>query len=158
MSKEHNYTIAMEWTGNTGQGTKDYRSYERSFAITHEEKPILAGSSDPLFRGDPKKWNPEELLLASLASCHMLWYLHLCSDHKIIVTKYLDRPTAIMMIDSSGKGYFKEATLNPLITITDATRIADAEGLHEEAHHKCFIANSINFPLSILPKFNTDTV
>lgn len=158
MSKEHSYTIAMEWTGNTGQGTKDYRSYERSFEVTYEQKPALLGSSDPSFRGDPKKWNPEELLLSSLASCHMLWYLHLCSEQKIIVTKYHDKPAAIMMIDSSGKGYFKEASLHPLITISDAARIADAERLHEEAHRKCFIANSINFPLSIHPKFVTDAV
>src|SRR5579872_7075602 len=109
---EHLYRISMKWTGNTGQGTKDYRSYERSHVISSQGKPDLLGSSDPLFRGDATKYNPEELLLAALSACHMLWYLHLCSEKKITVVEYIDQPTALMIIETSGSGRFKEATMH----------------------------------------------
>lgn len=149
MANAFHYELAVTWTGNTGQGTKDYRSYERSHVVTAPGKPDLVGSSDPKFKGDPKRWNPEELLLASLSACHMLWYLHLCSEQKIIVTEYIDRPTGEMIVEPTGSGRFKEATMRPSIVITDAARIADAEKLHHEAHKKCFIANSVNFPVKV---------
>lgn len=150
---EHKYQITLVWSGNRGEGTKDYRAYDRSYLITAPGKPELLGSSDPMFRGDPKKYNPEELLLASLSSCHMLWYLHLCADHKIVITAYEDQPTAAMVVEPSGSGFFKEAMLNPVITLTDQLQIDLAKSLHEIAHKKCFIANSINFPLKINPTF-----
>lgn len=151
MANEHTYKITLKWTGNSGSGTKDYRSYERSHLVLSEGKPDLSCSSDPAFKGDPTKWNPEELLLSSLSSCHMLWYLHLCSVNKIVVTEYVDRPVGVMTVDASGDGRYKEAILNPSIVITDAARIPDAVKLHHEAHKKCFIANSINFPVQIVP-------
>lgn len=154
MANELHYEITVTWTGNTGQGTRDYRSYERAHTVTGPGKPDLVGSSDPKFRGDAKRWNPEELLLASLSACHMLWYLHLCAESKIVVTEYVDRPTGEMVIEASGLGRFKEATMRPSITITDSSRIADAEKLHEEAHKKCFIANSVNFPVKAEPVIN----
>lgn len=150
MANEHSYKVTIEWTGNTGQGTKDYRSYERSHSILSEKKTNLLCSSDPAFRGDPTKWNPEELLLSSLSSCHMLWYLHLCSEKKIVVTKYVDHAVATMAVESTGAGRFQEATLYPIIEITDPSRISEAEKLHEGAHKKCFIANSINFPVKVV--------
>jgi len=154
---DHVYQIAVEWTGNSGQGTKDYRAYERSHVIRSPGKPDVAGSSDPLFRGDPTKYNPEELLLASLSSCHMLWYLHLAAESKIVVTEYVDCPTAVMVIEPSGSGHFKEATLQPKIIITDSARLVDAEKLHWEAHQKCFIANSCRFPVQIIPSIGVST-
>lgn len=149
--KDYNYTLQLEWTGNKGLGTKDYKAYERSFTVSSPEKPPLFGTSDPAFRGDTNKWNPEEFLLASLSSCHMLWYLHLCANNKIIVSHYVDQPTATMVLKPSGVGCFKEALLRPNIIIMEITRIEDAKKLHEEAHHKCFIANSVNFPIRIEP-------
>jgi organic hydroperoxide reductase OsmC/OhrA len=149
---DHLYEIEVKWTGNKGEGTKDYRSYERSHVISGVGKPDLLGSSDPLFRGDPTKYNPEELLLASLSSCHMLWFLHICADKKINVIEYVDNPKALMVIDPSGKGFFKEATLHPSIVITDRARFDEIEKIHETAHQKCFIANSINFKVLIKPK------
>jgi len=149
MGKEHSYQLLVEWTGNTGQGTTDYRSYERSHRITVPGKPDLQGSAEPLFRGDASKWNPEELLLASLSACHMLWYLHLCSVHKIIVTEYQDQPFALFEVEPSGDGKIKEATLHPKILITTAEKIEEAKRLHEEAHKKCFIAKAVNFPIKI---------
>lgn len=147
---EHRYQISVKWTGNTGQGTKDYRGYERSHLISCPGKPDLLGTSDPKFRGDPTKYNPEELLLASLSACHMLWYLHLCSDSKIVVIEYVDNPTAVMVVEPSGSGRFKEATLQPSIILAN-DKVVEAERLHEEAHKKCFIANSVNFPIILKP-------
>lgn len=151
MAKEHGYQINVTWTGNTGVGTQDYRSYERSLVVQAPGKPDLAGSSDPAFRGDVARWNPEELLLASLSACHMLWYLHLCSVNKIVVTEYQDLPTAALQIESSGEGQITGATLQPKITITAADQIELATHLHEEAHKKCFIAKSLKFPVALRP-------
>jgi organic hydroperoxide reductase OsmC/OhrA len=155
MEKTHLYQLEVQWTGNSGEGTKDYRSYERSHLISAKNKPTLLGSSDPAFRGDAQKWNPEELLLASLSSCHMLWYLHLCSDNKIVVISYKDEPKATMVVEETGAGSFKEASLQPTIVIVDPSQISLAEKFHEEAHKKCFIANSIKFPVKILPSISS---
>lgn len=147
----HRYEVTLTWTGNLGEGTSSYKSYGRSFLVQHQDKPELLGSSDPQFRGDPSKWNPEELLLASIASCHMLWYLHLCSSNGIMVLEYEDKPTAIMEIEKSGSGKFIEATLHPKVTLQDLQKQDLALQLHNQAHSFCFIANSINFPIRIYP-------
>lgn len=152
---DHHYKLIVKWTGNQGEGTKDVRSYERSLVVSAEGKPELQGSADPAFKGDPSKYNPEELLVAALSTCHMLSYLYLCAVNKIVVTAYVDQPTATMSVDQTGNGRFKETTLFPQVTITDPSRIADAEKLHEEAHHKCFIANSVNFPVNAKPTIKT---
>ena len=149
--KEHNYKSTVEWTGNKGAGTFDYRSYSRSHIIMIEGKPNLQGSSDSSFRGEKDKHNPEDLFLASLSSCHMLWYLHLCSEAGVIVMKYVDHAIGIMEIRSDGSGQFKNVTLYPKIIISSASNLELAESLHAEAHSKCFIANSCNFKIDCNP-------
>jgi len=151
MSKQHNYKTNIEWTGNRGEGTKSYKAYDRSHRISVAGKVIIDASSDPAFMGDPSKYNPEELLLASLSSCHMLWYLHLCSDNGIIVVAYKDDATGIMLETATG-GHFTEVTLHPVVTISDATKIERANELHHEANKQCFIANSCNFPVKHEPE------
>ena len=151
MSKEHLYTLAMNWTGNTGQGTEKYNTYERSYTLNASGKSDICGSADPAFRGDKNCWNPEELLLGSLASCHMLWYLHLCSEAHIVVVAYEDHPTGKMVVEAGGTGHFKEVTLNPIIKITDIKQSELALSLHKPAHQQCFIANSVNFPILVKP-------
>jgi organic hydroperoxide reductase OsmC/OhrA len=148
MEKEHHYSIAVLWTGNKGEGTKTYRSYDRDHVISAEGKPPIDGSSDPNFHGSPVRYNPEEFLVASLSTCHMLWYLHLCAVNKVVVTDYRDQAKGEMMERPDGSGYFRSVMLNPVVTVTDASMIAKAESLHEEAHRLCFIANSVNFPVS----------
>ncbi len=145
MNKEHYYNATIKWTGNNGLGTSDYRSYERSHIISVDNKPEIFASSDPSFRGERTKYNPEELLVASLSSCHMLWLLHLCSDNGIVVTEYVDNPTGIMIETDNGGGKFKEVTLNPIVTITDHGMLNKLEELHKKANELCFIANSVNF-------------
>ena len=149
---EHNYKATITWTGNQGKGTADYRGYERAHEISIHGKPIIPASSDPSFRGDKTRYNPEELLLASLSSCHMLWYLHLCSANGVVVVDYIDEATGVMIETTDGGGYFKEVTLHPKVLVTDESMIEKADKLHEEANKKCFIANSVNFPVHHNPE------
>lgn len=147
MKGEHHYKLTVTWTGNIGAGTSGYRAFERSHIIEVENKPDLAGSSDPAFRGDKTKHNPEDLLVASLSSCHMLWYLHLCSEAGVIVTDYVDHATGTMIETSNGGGHFTEVTLHPTVTVTEQSMIEKANALHHKANELCFIANSVNFPV-----------
>ena len=149
--KEHHYKTTIVWTGNKGFGTRGYADYGREYTVSIENKPDLLGSSDVAFRGDKTKYNPEDMLLTALSTCHMLWYLHLCSDAGIIVVDYKDNATAVMEEKQGGGGHFREATLHPYVVITDAGRIDEANELHHEAHRKCFIANSCNFPVKHEP-------
>lgn len=147
MNKTHHYALKVEWTGNTGEGTKDYRSYERNHTISVENKITIAASSDPSFRGDKTKHNPEELFVASISACHMLWYLHLCSDAGIIVTEYADHATGKMTETANGGGIFTEVMLHPTVTITSEAMLEKAMLLHHKANGLCYIANSCNFPI-----------
>jgi organic hydroperoxide reductase OsmC/OhrA len=145
--KTHRYETSVAWAAG-GEGTKSYRSYSRNFTIAAQGKGDIAGSSDPAFRGDATRYNPEELLVASLSSCHMLWYLHLCSVSGITVLDYQDNATGTMEAgDSSGQ--FVKAELRPKITIARGGDSARARALHEEAHRLCFIARSVNFPVDV---------
>lgn len=147
MAKEHTYNLTVKWTGNNGRGTIDYRSYERDHQIWADDKEEIPASSDPAFRGDRTKYNPEEFLVASLSSCHMLWFLHLCADSGVIVTDYVDKPVGVMVETENGGGKFKEVTLNPTITVTDISMVDKIDGIHRKANELCFIANSVNFPV-----------
>ncbi|WP_340202126.1 OsmC family protein [Ascidiimonas sp. W6] len=150
--KTHPYKIKVEWIGNQGEGTLNYKSYSRNHTIygVGKYQEILA-SSDPSFLGDKSKYNPEDLFLSSIATCHMLWYLHLCSANKIIVTAYVDNATAVMTEKENGSGQFTEVMLHPHVKITDANMIAKANQLHTEANKMCFIANSVNFKIGHHP-------
>ena len=147
MSGQHKYSLTVTWTGNTGTGTLNYKEFERSYSIIIDNKIEILGSSDPAFRGDKTKHNPEDLLLASISSCHMLWYLHLCAMAGIIVTDYIDNATGIMIETANGGGKFTEATLNPTVTLTDISMTEKANELHKKTNELCFIANSLNFPV-----------
>ena len=151
MNKEHYYKIGVQWTDNTGSGTAGYRLYERSHIIKVENKPDIAASSDPGFRGDRTKYNPEELLVASLSSCHMLWYLHLCAEAGVIVVEYIDQASGIMAETADGGGKFNEVLLSPVVTVRETSMIEKANALHERANELCFIANSVNFPVRHRP-------
>ncbi len=146
MNKQHFYKATISWTGNLGNGTAGYKAYERSHSISIDNKPVIEASSDPAFMGDAARHNPEELFLASLSSCHMLWYLHLCADNGITVTAYTDNATGTMEENNSG-GKFIEVVLHPQVVVANAAMIEKANELHELANKKCFIANSCNFPV-----------
>ena len=157
MADVHRFHARIVWTGNTGQGTANYRAYKRDHEISGEGKPVtIPGSSDPAFRGDPARYSPEELLVASLSTCHMLWMLHLCADAGISIVDYADEAWGEMVLSPDGSGHFSSVTLQPKIKITDSQRVADALGLNERAHVMCFIANSVNFPVRCLPHVEAD--
>lgn len=154
MAKQHEYTTTVQWTGNTGAGTSSYRAYERTWDIAVPGKPVVHCSNDPLLGGDPKLMNPEDLLLSSLAACHMLWYLHLASDNGVVVHRYRDAPIAVGETEPSGAGRFLSATLKPEIDVPNGTDLTLAEELHHQVHKFCFIARSVNFPVVYEPSFN----
>ena len=149
--KSHSYGIAVEWTGNRGTGTSGYTAYSRDHVIRADDKPDIPGSADPAFRGDRSRYNPEDLLVASVSTCHMLWYLHLASDAGIVVTAYTDAATGTMIEDSARGGYFTAITLHPRVTIGAGGDSDLAAKLHERAHALCFVANSLNFPVACEP-------
>jgi organic hydroperoxide reductase OsmC/OhrA len=147
MGKQHRYQLEIEWTGNRGGGTTSYREYDRDHIIRIQGKNDLPASADPAFRGDPSKYNPEDLLVAAISGCHMLWYLHLCASAGIVVMKYVDRPEGIMEEDPANGGRFRLVTLHPEISLLDISRKEEADRLHTEAHRQCFISNSCNFEI-----------
>lgn len=149
MARQHTYTLTLQWTGNTGQGTADYRSYKRDYEISADGKPVLAGSADPDYLGDAGRWNPEELLVAALSACHKLWFLHLCASANITVTGYVDAPLGTMNTNDDGSGQFSSVLLRPTIALADAAQATRADALHAKAHDMCFIARSVNFPVSV---------
>lgn len=150
-SRKHEYTVAVDWTGNLGEGTSDYRAYSRDHVIAVAGKPPITGSADPAFRGDGGRHNPEDLLVGSLSACHMLWYLHLCADAGIAVLGYRDEARGTMVETGDGGGRFSEVVLHPVVTIAAGGDAKRAEQLHERAHELCFIAASMNFPVRCEP-------
>lgn len=149
---QHLYPIRMAWTGNTGTGTADYRGYQRTHEYSVPGKPVIPGSSDPAFRGDATRYNPEELLVMSLSSCHMLWYLHLCAEAKVVVVGYDDQAVGTMVETADTGGHFTEVVLKPTVTLEPGSDVALAQSLHQRAHQLCFVANSVNFPVRCEPR------
>ena len=151
MAKQHDYTSLIEWTGDRGQGTRTYRGYDRTWTIATPGKPPVPCSNDPLLGGDPSLHNPEDLLLSSLSACHMLWYLHLAAEAGVVVTAYADDARGVMLETATGGGHFTSVTLLPTVTIQPNADATLAAQLHVRAHELCFIANSVNFPVTCEP-------
>ncbi|RRO13645.1 OsmC family peroxiredoxin [Saccharopolyspora rhizosphaerae] len=156
MADAHSYDVAIEWTGNLGTGTDHYRSFSRAHEIIAEGKDPIAASADPAFRGDPSRWNPEELLVATVAQCHMLWFLHLCSTAGVTVVDYEDHAHGVMTMDEhGGGGQLTEVTLRPEVTVTEQFMVDKANALHDTIDEVCFIARSVNFPIRYEPRAHT---
>jgi organic hydroperoxide reductase OsmC/OhrA len=147
---EHKYSVSVQWTGNKGSGTSGYREYGRNHVIRAGNKPDILGSSDSAFLGDAARWNPEDLLIASVSACHQLWYLHLCADAGIAVLDYVDNAEGTML-DSPQLGRFSQIVLRPSVIIREGDDRGLAERLHHAAHEKCYVANSVNFPILLEP-------
>lgn len=148
---EHPYALTVQWTGNRGEGTSSYRSYSRDHDVLIPGLPPLKGSADPTFHGDRERYNPEQLLLAALAQCHMLSYLHVAVKHGVVVTDYRDEATGMMRLNRDGSGQFERVVLNPRVTVADSGQADLAASLHHEANQVCFIARSVNFPVEHRP-------
>jgi organic hydroperoxide reductase OsmC/OhrA len=151
LNGEHTYIVTVEWTGNRGPGTSNSRAYGRDHTISAGTKPSIPGSSDPAFRGDASRWNPEDLVVAAVSACHKLWYLHLCAMNGVGVLGYRDEATGTMVEDADGGGRFTRVVLRPHVMVRFSDDIELATRLHHDAHKKCFVANSVNFPVEHEP-------
>ena len=150
--RQHRYVVTNRWTGNLGTGTSNYRAYSRNHELSAPAKSApIPGSSDPLYRGDRSRYNPEEMLVGALSACHMLWALHYCADAGIVVTEYVDEASGEMVDRADGSGEFTRVVLRPRMTITDPARIQDAVAIHSRVHAVCAIARSVNFPVECEP-------
>ena len=149
---KHEYTSHIAWTGNRGKGTENYSGYDRTWDIAVPGKEVIHCSNDPILGGDPAKMNPEDLLLSSLAACHMLWYLHLASSEGLTVTSYEDRPLGVGEVEPSGAGRFVAATLRPCVILRSGDDLELAATIHHRIHEVCFIARSVNFSVACEPR------
>jgi organic hydroperoxide reductase OsmC/OhrA len=153
-AKEHRYRPVITWTGNIGEGTAGYKAYERAHVISAAGKADIAGSSDAGFRGDASCWNPEDMLVASVSTCHMLWYLHLCAVNGVVVLDYRDEPEGLMIEQADGSGAFSRILLRPQVRLSAASSETRARELHHDAHRMCFIANSLKCEIATEPVFS----
>lgn len=151
MAGKHQFVTSVRWTGNRGSGTASYKAYDRTWDLETPGKAVVHCSNDPALGGDPAKHNPEDLLIAALSSCHMLWYLHLCAIAGVVVTRYEDAAQGEMVMHKDGSGEFVKVTLHPQIAVSAQSSLDKAQALHGEAHKFCFIARSVNFPVECEP-------
>jgi organic hydroperoxide reductase OsmC/OhrA len=142
----HVYEASIIWTENRGQGTSAHKNYDHDHMLRVAGKPQLQMSSDPAFLGDPARYNPKELLVTAISSCHVLWYLHLCVESRVVVAAYEDCASGRLIVSTEDGGHFESVTLRPNVTI-EAGETEAARRLHDCAHKKCFIASSVNFPV-----------
>jgi organic hydroperoxide reductase OsmC/OhrA len=148
MGALHSYTVDVRWTGAGQTGTTSYTAYSRDHEVTVAGHPTLLGSSDPAFRGDPTRYSPEELFVATLSQCHMLWFLHFAAQDGVVVVGYWDEAVGTMRVESAGAGQFADVMLHPRITVRDdGVTDEHVATLHGRAHEHCFIARSVNFPV-----------
>ena len=148
MAHTHSYRTTISWTGET----RDYNSYSREYNVAIPGKPKFKASADPAFKGDPRLYTPEDMLLVSLATCHMLSYLAVCARIGVTVLAYEDDAEATMAIKAQpgekiGRMRFTDVLLRPKVTLAPGADFAKAEAAHARAHDECFIANSVNFPV-----------
>jgi organic hydroperoxide reductase OsmC/OhrA len=153
VAKRHTYSIRLDWVGNEGSGTSSYTAYSRAHELSGPGKQTIAGSSDPAFRGDPARWNPDELLVASLSACHQLWYLHLCTDAGVVIEAYSDNASGVVIAQPDDAGQFESVTLHPHAKLAPGSDAQIARRLHDAAAQKCFIARSVAFEVRHEPTF-----
>ena len=154
----HRYETTTTWTGDRGEGTASYRGYDRAHETAANGRPSIAASSDPGFRGDPGRWNPELLLVAALSQCHMLTYLHQCALGGVVVTGYVDAAVGSMVETPNGGGHFEEVVLHPVVTVKAEDMVERADALHAKASQLCFIAASVNFPVRHDPEVHVGAI
>jgi organic hydroperoxide reductase OsmC/OhrA len=148
---EHTYEVTVSWTGNRGPGTTGIRDYDRDHTVTADGPPVIEGTADPGFLGDPTRWNPEQLFTASISQCHMLWYLGLCARAGVVVHEYTDEAEGTMVSGPDHRARFSEVVLRPRVVVDTAGQVERAVALHEKAHEMCFIAQSVNFEVKVDP-------
>ena len=154
--RTHTYQAIIRWTGDRGTGTSGYRDYDRRYDVEVDGKPTIAGSSDPLYRGDPARHHPEDLLVSAISACHLLWYLHLCADAGVVVREYVDECSGELAEAPDGSGRITAVTLRPRVTIAPGSDASLARSLHADAARMCPIAASMAFPVHHHPTVTVD--
>ena len=142
---KHLFKATLNWTSQQNQNKLSERYYSKTHQIKIEGKPVLDISAAKAFKGNPSLYNPEDLLLSSLVSCHMMSYLYVCSQNGIEILEYSDHAEAILEVSPDGSGRFVEVKLFPKVKISNSDQIELALQLHQKANQLCFIANSCNF-------------
>jgi organic hydroperoxide reductase OsmC/OhrA len=150
--KVHSYQTDLTWIGHT-EKVSSFKRHNRAYVLESHSKPPIPGSSDPGFRGDPSRWNPEDLLVAALSSCHHLFFMYLCGQAGIEVLRYEDHADGTMEENPDGSGQFTQVTLRPKVRLAPGSDVKKAEGIHHASHEKCFIARSVTFPVRNEPVF-----
>jgi organic hydroperoxide reductase OsmC/OhrA len=143
---EAHYHAKLVWSGAANGSTQSVETYSREFRVEFEGKPALRGSADPAFHGDPALYNPEDLLMAALASCHMLSYLAVCAHARVVVVSYEDAALGTVA-RRDGKVKFVDVLLRPRVVLEPGSDVDKAMALHGKAHNICVIVNSVNFPV-----------
>ena len=150
----HRYRSALAWAGTTAVG---YEAYDRAHSLV--APPASAGldlSSDPAFRGDPSRLNPEQLLVAAASSCQLLSFLAVAARARLDVVAYTDEATATMD-EADLPMRIGRIDLRPAVTLADTGRDRPAEErlrhLTEVAHRECFIASSLRTDVIVTPTF-----
>jgi len=152
----HDYKARLIWDGNLGTGTTTYQGYGRKYRLQIDGKPDIVGSADPMFRGDANAYNPEDLFVAALSSCHLLSYLALCARSKINVVAYEDHAVGTLVLRPDGGGIFESVTLQPVVTLAAGSDEKRAMELHETAHDLCFVAASVKIPVLHEPQIKVE--
>ena len=143
---QHEYTASLVWTGARSGPTSSYAGYSREYEFRSAGKPTIRGSADAHFRGDASLYNPEDLLVVALSTCHLLSYLADCSRAGVHVVSYEDDARGTMAM-KDGKMRFIDVLLKPRVTVARGTDLDKARALHEQAHAGCYVASSVNFPV-----------
>ena len=153
MSNTHHYAAKITWHGRRDGLPFDYRSYDRTHRVEIEGKPAFIASADPTFLGDSSLYNPEDMLVVALSSCHMLSYLAICARARVTVLSYTDEAEGVMVMDQPDTGRFSDVLLKPVVELAPGSDVEKARSFHAMAHKVCFIARSVNFPVRCEPSF-----
>ena len=148
-AESHTYRADLEWKGTN----KDYNSFDRGLRVHFEGKHSIDMTAAPEYKGDPAKLNPEDLLVASLASCQMLTYLAIASMSKVDVLEYRDEAVGKIEKGADGKLRMTRVVLKPRIVLAPGANRDRAVGLVTKAHEQCYIANSVNTEIVVEPQF-----
>lgn len=146
MSK-HRATVSWSNTSNT----LDYSSFSRDHVWQFEGGAEIQVSSAPEYGGNPSCMDPERGLIASLSSCHMLTFLALCALKGVVVKRYLDKAIGYLGKNEAGATAITKIVLQPKVVFAEGSSMsaADVRQLHQQAHEKCFIANSLRTEVQV---------
>ena len=147
------YRATVEWQL---QGEFKYPTYSRAHAIDFGHGIQLPGNAAPWNIPKSVPWtagaDPEQQFVASLSTCHMLWFLHLAHDAKLVVERYRDEASGVLAKNAEGRQAMTQVTLRPAVRFSGVQPTAEQYArLHHETHERCFIANSVKTEVIVEP-------